>query len=64
MDEHSIAKSSIEQLNTIGLSPQKASLIKKITYAIIDKKINLKKMEKMDNQAIHDVLIEYKYLGE
>jgi 3-methyladenine DNA glycosylase/8-oxoguanine DNA glycosylase len=21
-------------------------------------------MEKMDNQAIHDVLIEYKYLGE
>jgi hypothetical protein len=51
-------------LASVGLSHQKISLIKKLTYDIVDKKINLNKLEKLSSQGIHDVLTKYKYLGE
>jgi hypothetical protein len=51
-------------LSSVGLSPQKISLIKKVTYDIVDKKLNLDKMEKLSSTQIHDILTKYKYLGE
>jgi 3-methyladenine DNA glycosylase/8-oxoguanine DNA glycosylase len=58
-----ISRASTEQLNAIGLSPQKISLIKKISLDILDKKLNFKKMEKLKSEQIYDILTKYKYLG-
>jgi 3-methyladenine DNA glycosylase/8-oxoguanine DNA glycosylase len=59
-----IGKSSLPQLEAIGLSPQKASLIKKVTYDILDKKLSFQKMAKASSSEIHQTLIKYKYLGD
>ncbi|MDR3330315.1 MAG: hypothetical protein LBS76_03470 [Mycoplasmataceae bacterium] len=58
-----VVKANTEQLSAVGLSPQKISLIKKVTYDIIDGKLNLKKLEKMTNDEIRTILTKYKYLG-
>jgi 3-methyladenine DNA glycosylase/8-oxoguanine DNA glycosylase len=59
-----MAKCSHEQLAAIGLSPQKIMAIKKIAYDIIDKKLDLKKLEKKSNVEIANILIQYKYIGQ
>lgn len=58
-----ISSATSEQMRSIGLSPQKVSLIKKISYDIIDKKLNLNKLAKLSSEQIHNTLIKYKYLG-
>lgn len=59
-----IANSSKEILELVGLSPQKISLLKQFSYDIVDKKINLKKLNKKTNEEITDTLIKYKYVGQ
>jgi 3-methyladenine DNA glycosylase/8-oxoguanine DNA glycosylase len=59
-----IMKASNEQLAAVGLSPQRISLIKKMTYDIMDKRINLDKLEKLSNEDIANSLINYKYIGQ
>lgn len=59
-----ISHASNEQLNSIGLSPQKISLIKKVSYDIVDKKLNLEKLAKLSSEQIYTTLIKYKYLGD
>jgi 3-methyladenine DNA glycosylase/8-oxoguanine DNA glycosylase len=59
-----ISQATNEQLNFVGLSPQKVTLIKKVSYDIIDKKLNLKKLEKLSSDQIYEILTKYKFLGE
>ena len=55
-----ISKTTNEQLISVGLSPQKISLIKKVTYDIVDKKLNLDKLSKLSNQQKQRKLTQYK----
>jgi DNA-3-methyladenine glycosylase II len=59
-----IANTSKEILSSFGLSPQKISLIKQLAYDIVDKKINLKKLNKKSNEEISETLMQYKYVGQ
>lgn len=59
-----IVKTSKEILSSLGLSPQKISLLKQISYDVVDKKLNLNKLEKMDNEEIAKILTNYKYVGQ
>jgi 3-methyladenine DNA glycosylase/8-oxoguanine DNA glycosylase len=59
-----IAFASKEILSTIGLSTQKITLLKQISYDILDKKLNLKKLAKKSNEEIGNALINYKYVGQ
>jgi DNA-3-methyladenine glycosylase II len=59
-----IANASKETLSVIGLSPQKIGLIKQVSYDILDKKLNLKKLGKKNNNEISEILTKYKYLGQ
>lgn len=53
-----------EALASIGLSPQKISLVKQLAYDIADKKLNLKKLNKKTNDEISLILKQYKYVGQ
>jgi DNA-3-methyladenine glycosylase II len=64
IDPKTLSKATTEQLNAIGLSPQKISLIKKISYDIIDKKLNFDKMTKWSYEEIFNKLTPYKYIGK
>jgi 3-methyladenine DNA glycosylase/8-oxoguanine DNA glycosylase len=58
-----MAAATSEQLNAIGLSPNKISAIKKISYDIVDHKLNLKKLGKQNDEVIRQTLTQYKYIG-
>jgi 3-methyladenine DNA glycosylase/8-oxoguanine DNA glycosylase len=64
IDPKTISKASHEQLAAVGLSPQKISIIKKMTYDIVDKRIDLDKLATLSNEAIAGILINYKYIGK
>jgi DNA-3-methyladenine glycosylase II len=64
IDPKTISKASHEQLAAVGLSPQKISLIKRMTYDIVDKRIDLDKLATLSNEAIANILINYKYIGK
>jgi 3-methyladenine DNA glycosylase/8-oxoguanine DNA glycosylase len=59
-----IGRATVEQLRLVGLSPQKISLIKQVSYDIVDKRLNLNKLAKWSNVQIQTTLTKYKYLGE
>ena len=58
-----IAKVDLKVLNDLGIPLQKANTIKKITYDIIDKKINIKKINKISDEMITNILLQYKGIG-
>ncbi len=60
----SIAGSSLETLRNIGLSESKIKGLKQISYDIIDKKLNLKKLEKLDDNEIYQKLQKYHSIGK
>jgi 3-methyladenine DNA glycosylase/8-oxoguanine DNA glycosylase len=64
LNAKTISHASNEQLSSIGLSPQKISLIKKVSYDIVDKKLNLDKLGKLSSEEIYTTLTKYKYLGD
>jgi 3-methyladenine DNA glycosylase/8-oxoguanine DNA glycosylase len=59
-----IASASKEQLSANGIANDKISLIKAITYDIVDKKLKLDKLVKEDTEAIKKILLKYKGLSE
>jgi 3-methyladenine DNA glycosylase/8-oxoguanine DNA glycosylase len=59
-----IAKATNEQLSAIGIASQKISPIKQIAYDILDKKLNLDKLEKFSDAEIANILTKYKYVGQ
>jgi DNA-3-methyladenine glycosylase II len=59
-----IARATNEQLNAIGIASQKISPIKQIAYDIVDKKLNLDKLEKLSDAEITAILTKYKYVGQ
>ena len=58
-----IAKVDLKVLNDLGIPLQKANTIKKITYDILDKKINIKKINKISDEMITNILLQYKGIG-
>lgn len=58
-----IAKVDLKILNDLGIPLQKANTIKKIAYDILDKKINIKKINKISDEMITNILLQYKGIG-
>ena len=50
-------------LNDLGIPLQKANTIKKIAYDILDRKISIKKINKMNDEQITKILLQYKGIG-
>jgi 3-methyladenine DNA glycosylase/8-oxoguanine DNA glycosylase len=59
-----MASATTEQLNAIGLSAGKITAIKKISYDIVDHRLNLKKLGKKNNDIIRGTLTKYKFIGD
>lgn len=47
-----------------GLSKNKVRYVRGITQAVIDKQLNFKKLEKLDNDTIIDALVHYPGIGQ
>ena len=58
-----IAKVELNVLNDLGIPLQKANTIKKIAYDILDRKISIKKINKMNDEQITKILLQYKGIG-
>lgn len=58
-----IANASLETLRDIGFSENKIKCLKQISYDICDKKLNLKKIEKLPNEKIYAILTKYHNIG-
>lgn len=58
-----IANVELNVLNDLGIPLQKANTIKKIAYDILDRKISIKKINKMNDEQITKILLQYKGIG-
>ena len=58
-----IANAFLESLRDIGFSENKIKCLKQMSYDICDKKLNLKKLEKLPNEKIYDILTKYHNIG-
>lgn len=59
-----IANASLETLRDVGLSESKIKGLKQISYDIVDKKLNLKKLEKLNDNEIYQKLEKYHSIGK
>ncbi len=59
-----ITNASLETLRDVGLSESKIRGLKQISYDIVDKKLNLKKLEKLSDKEIYEKLGKYHSIGK
>lgn len=60
----SISKVDFSILCDLGLSKAKANTIKEIAFDCLHKKLNLKKMKRMNDKEVYDMLMSYKGIGK
>ena len=59
-----MANADFRLLCDIGLTANKANLIKKLAYDVVDKKLNLNRFKKMNEKEVSNILTQYKGIGE